>query len=214
MDTRGLLDQLLGAGKSLLNKSGVTTPDGNISDYGKGAATGGLIGLLLGSKTGRKLAAYGGLAALAAMAWRAYNKKPSAATSSVSPLSSVNSQAESRVVLRAVLAAARVDGHIDKRERALIDQEIARCGGDASLRSWIETQLSAPLDPQAIASEVAGDPLLASEVYLASVLVIGSADFLERSYLDRLAEHLNLDAELQQRLESEAISGQVYLAAR
>lgn len=68
MDTRDLLDQLLGAGKSLLNKSAVSTSDGNISDYGKGAATGGLVGLLLGSKAGRKLAAYGGLAALAAMA--------------------------------------------------------------------------------------------------------------------------------------------------
>lgn len=117
-------------------------------------------------------------------------------------------------MLRAVLAAARVDGHIDERERALIDQEIARCGADTSLRTWIEMQLNAPLDPQAIASQVAGDALLASEVYLASVLVIGNADFLERSYLDHLAEHLDLDAELQQRLENDALSDQVYLAAR
>ncbi|WP_273439729.1 hypothetical protein [Sedimenticola selenatireducens] len=64
MDTRGLLDQLLGAGKSFLNDSGITTSQGGITDYGKGAATGGLVGLLLGSKTGRKLATYGGLAAL------------------------------------------------------------------------------------------------------------------------------------------------------
>jgi hypothetical protein len=28
MDTRGLLDQLLGAGKSLLNETGVTTAEG------------------------------------------------------------------------------------------------------------------------------------------------------------------------------------------
>lgn len=103
-----------------------------------------------------------------------------------------------------------MDGHIDERERALIDQEIARHGGDASLRNWMEAQLNAPLDPQAIAREVADDPLLASEVYLVSALVIGDAGFLERSYLDRLAEQLGLDAELKLRLESDALSGQAY----
>jgi len=205
MDTRGLLDQLLGAGKSFLNDSGITTSQGGITDYGKGAATGGLVGLLLGSKTGRKLATYGGLAALGAMAWRAYNQNNPAASDSSPPAPVANADTESRVVLRAVLAAARVDGHIDERERALIDQEIVRHGGEGSLRTWVETELHTPLDPQVIAAEVAGDKLLASEVYLASALVIGESGFLERTYLDHLAEHLGLDAELKQRLEREAL---------
>lgn len=209
MDTRGLLDQLLGAGKSLLNDTGVTNSQGGITDYGKGAATGGLIGLLLGSKTGRKLATYGGLAALGAMAWRAYNQNRSGASGDTAPAPAVaNTATEGHAVLRAVLAAARVDGHIDERERALIDQEIARRGGDASLRAWVEQELHSPLDPQAIATEVAGDALLASEVYLASALVIGEAGFLERTYLDHLAEHLGLDADLKQRLEQEALGNQ------
>lgn len=208
MDTRGLLDQLLGAGKTFLNDSGVTKPEGGLSDYGKGAATGGLVGLLLGSKTGRKLATYGGLAALGAVAWRAYNQNRSEPSGSAPPTPVTNDPTESRIVLRAVLAAARVDGHIDERERALIDQEIARGGGDASLRTWMETELRTPLDPQAIAADVAGDALLASEVYLASALVIGEAGFLERTYLDHLANHLGLNADLKQRLENEALSGQ------
>jgi uncharacterized membrane protein YebE (DUF533 family) len=205
MDTRQLLDQLLGAGKSLLNETGVTTPEGGITDYGKGAAAGGLIGLLLGSKTGRKLATYGGLATLGAVAWHAYSQSRSRvngdeARALVEPLPS-----ESRVVLRAILNAARVDGHIDERERDLIDKEIARLGGDASLRAWVEAELRQPLDLHAIAADVAGNPLLASEVYLASSLVIGEADFLERAYLDRLAETLALDADLKQRLEHDAL---------
>jgi uncharacterized membrane protein YebE (DUF533 family) len=208
MDTRGLLDQLLGAGKTLLNDSGVTNPTGGLSDYGKGAATGGLVGLLLGSKTGRKLATYGGLAALGAMAWRAYNQNRSAASDSTPPAPVANASTESRAVLRAVLAAARVDGHIDERERVLIDQEIARHDGDGSLRTWVEAELETPLDPQTIAAEVAGDALLASEVYLASALVIGEAGFLERTYLDHLAEHLGLGADLKQRLEQEALGNQ------
>jgi uncharacterized membrane protein YebE (DUF533 family) len=205
MDTRQLLDQLLGAGKSLLNETGVTTPGGSITDYGKGAAAGGLVGLLLGSKTGRKLATYGGLATLGAVAWQAYSQSRSRVNGDearvlVEPLPS-----ESRVVLRAILNAARVDGHIDERERDLIDKEIARLGGDASLRDWVEAELRQPLDPHAIAADVAGNPLLASEVYLASLLVIGEADFLERAYLDRLAENLALDADLKQRLEHDAL---------
>ncbi len=205
MDTRQLLDQLLGAGKSLLNETGVTTPGGSITDYGKGAAAGGLVGLLLGSKTGRKLATYGGLATLGAVAWQAYSQSRSRvngdeARALVEPLPS-----ESRVVLRAILNAARFDGHIDERERDLIDKEIARLGGDASLRDWVEAELRQPLDPHAIAADVAGNPLLASEVYMASLLVIGEADFLERDYLDRLAENLALDADLKQRLEHDAL---------
>lgn len=208
MDTRGLLDQLLGAGQTLLNDSGITNPAGGLSDYGKGAATGGLVGLLLGSKTGRKLATYGGLAALGAIAWRAYNQNRSAASDSAPPVPVANTSTESRAVLRAVLAAARVDGHIDERERALIDQEIARHNGDGSLRTWVEAELESPLDPQTIAAEVAGDALLASEVYLASALVIGEAGFLERAYLDHLADHLGLNADLKQRLEQDAFGNQ------
>jgi len=205
MDTRQLLDQLLGAGKSLLNETGVTTPGGSITDYGKGAAAGGLLGLLLGSKTGRKLATYGGLATLGAVAWQAYSQSRSRANGDearalVEPLPS-----ESRVVLRAILNAARVDGHIDERERDLIDKEIARLGGDAFLRDWVEAELQQPLVPHAIAADVAGNSLLASEVYLASLLVIGEADFLEQAYLDHLAETLALDAGLKQRLEHDAL---------
>ena len=205
MDTRQLLDQLLGAGKSLLNETGVTTPEGGITEFGKGAAAGGLVGLLLGSKTGRKLATYGGLATLGAVAWQAYSQSRSRANGDearalVEPLPS-----ESRVVLRAILNAARVDGHIDERERDLIDKEIARLGGDAFLRDWVEAELQQPLVPHAIAADVAGNSLLASEVYLASLLVIGEADFLEQAYLDHLAETLALDAGLKQRLEHDAL---------
>lgn len=206
MDTRGLLDQLLGAGKSLLNDSGITTPQGGITDFGKGAAAGGLVGLLLGSKTGRKLATYGGLAALGTMAWRAYSQSRSGPQRQVPPAALEPTRTQSRIVLRAVLAAARVDGHIDDREQSLIDQEITRQGGDASLRTWVEDQLRTPVDPISIAADVDGDALLASEVYLASALVLGETGFLERAYLDGLAEHLGLDVDLKRRLDAEALS--------
>jgi uncharacterized membrane protein YebE (DUF533 family) len=208
MDTRGLLDQLLGVGKTLIGRTGITTPEGGISDFGKGAAAGGLSGLLLGNKSGRKLATYGGLAALGTMAWRAYSQSRSGPGHLAPPAALEPSPTGKRIVLRAILAAARVDGQIDEREQTLIDQEIARQGGDASLRAWIEDQLRTPLDPWSIAADVAGDALLASEVYLASALAIGETGFLERAYLDGLAEHLGLDGDLKRRLEADALSNQ------
>jgi uncharacterized membrane protein YebE (DUF533 family) len=204
MDTRGLLDQLLGAGKNLLSETGMTGADGKISDLGKGAAAGGLAGLLLGSKGGRKVAAYGGLAALGVMAYRAYANRSDAPTEAAAQQPSLeHSGKESRLVLKALLAGARADGHIDDRERALIDQEIERLGGDPEVRGWVERELSSPLDPQAVAAEVGGDPILASEVYLATALVIADAGFMERAYLDQLAVSLGLDDALKARLERE-----------
>jgi len=151
---------------------------------------------------------YRGLAALATMAWRAYSQSRSGPVHLAPSAALKPSPTEKRIVLRAVLAAARVDGHIDEREQLLIDQEIARLGGDASLRAWIEDQLRTPLDPRSIAADVAGDALLASEVYLASALAIGETGFLERAYLDGLAEHLGLDGDLKRRLEADALSNQ------
>lgn len=206
MDTRGLLDQLLGAGKSLLGQTGIANTDGQISDFGKGTAAGGMLGLLLGNKTGRKLATYGGLATLGVMAWRAWRQDQTGAGDTPPPEVLEHTPAQGRAVLRAMLAAARVDGHIDDRERALIDQEMIRLGGDAGLRSWLDAELQRPLDPQAIAAEAAGNELLASELYLASALMITEVDFLERAYLDRLGDCLNLDAGLRRRLEQEALS--------
>lgn len=209
MDTRGLLDQLLGAGKSLLNDTGMTTSDGRVSDLGKGAAAGGLLGLLLGSKSGRTLATYGGLAALGVVAWRAVQKHRTGQSGepAVEDVPGLEPP-QSRLVLRAVLHAARVDGHIDARERALIDQEISRLGGDPALRTWVEAELNAPLDPQAIARDVGGDEMLASEIYLASALIVGEAGFLERAYLNQLGDSLGLDADLRSRLEREAMAAQ------
>lgn len=207
MNTRGLLDQLLGAGKSLLGQAGITDAGGQVTDFGKGAAAGGVLGLLLGSKTGRKLATYGGLAALGVMAWRAYNGNRSGSGDTPPPEALSHTPARDRALLRAMLAAARVDGHIDDRERGMIDAEVVRLGGDAELRGWLETELQRPLDPQSIADEARGNDLLASELYLASALMIAEVDFLERAYLDRLGECLGLEPALRRRLEQEALDG-------
>ena len=89
MNTRNLLDQLLSAGKGLLQNqnsgqptqgtaSGKSSPlDGMLGGVGGGMLGGAAISLLLGNKKARKMTGkvvtYGGLAALGVVAYKAYN---------------------------------------------------------------------------------------------------------------------------------------------
>lgn len=226
MNTTSLLDQLLKSGRSLLDSSdgGQTGGFGNAvqgalgglnSDLGKGALMGGALGLLLGSKRVRKLGgnllAYGGIAALGAVAYRTYAEwqrnqaGESAAGATPPPVAHAAAVTEtsSRGVLKALVAAAKSDGHIDARERGLIETEIARISDDPELRDWLDQELRRPLDPADVA-RAATTPELAAEMYLASVLVADVQSPMERMYLDELARQLKLDADLRAQLEASA----------
>lgn len=83
MSARQLLDQLLQSGQGLLADAGskvqgATGGKGSsfLTGLGGGALGAGALGLLLGSKKARKIggkvAMYGGMAALGALAYRAY----------------------------------------------------------------------------------------------------------------------------------------------
>jgi uncharacterized membrane protein YebE (DUF533 family) len=112
-------------------------------------------------------------------------------------------ETSSRGVLKALVAAAKSDGHIDARERGLIETEIARLSDDPELRDWLDQELRRPLDPADVA-RAATTPELAAEMYLASVLVADVQSPMERMYLDELARQLKLDADLRAQLEASA----------
>lgn len=198
MKIQGFLEQLLKSqtGGSLLN-----------ADFGKGAVAGGALGLLLGkNRKTRKLATYGGLAAIGVMAYQAYRDHQQQSAAAVNEPRTVDRlpppQAEhhSQAILRALIAAAKADGHVDERERGVIEGEFRRLGDDAELQRWLQAELQKPLDPAEVAR--AGDsPEVASEMYLASLMVVDEQNFMERAYLDELARQLKLDADLKARLE-------------
>ncbi len=199
MNLQGLLNHFLKSqsGGSLLN-----------ADFGKGAVTGGALGLLLGkNKKTRKLATYGGLAAIGVMAYQAYRDYQQQNASgayqeprTVDRLPPPQAEAHSQAILRALIAAAKADGHIDDRERQLIEGEFQRLGQDAEVQRWFTAELQKPLDPAEVA-QAADSPEVASEMYLASLLVADEQSFMERSYLDELARQLRLDAPLKSQLE-------------
>lgn len=219
MNAQSLLDQLLGAGQSLISSSAAATSGTGKSGYanfGTGMLAGGALGLLLGDKRVRKFGgkalAYGGAAALGALAFRAFsNWQQQKAAAGAEPaahakqfLPAPEAEDHSRAVLKALIAAAKSDGHIDARERGLIEEQLGRMAGDASLRAWIDAEVARPLDPAEVASAASGSMEIASEMYLVSMLAVDTESFMERAYLDALATQLNLPAELRIQLEAEA----------
>lgn len=223
MDTRGLMDQLLSSGSSLLGKQGQGNTQsaaqgkdavtGFLSGAGGGALAAGALGLLMGSKKARKVggkvAMYGGLAALGAVAYKAYGNWQQGQGTAVSELKNIEqlnapeAQAYSTAMLRALIGAAKADGHIDARERQLIDAEIARLSDDVELQTWFDQELGKPLDPAEIAA-AANSPEMAAQMYLASALVIDDENFMERAYLQELARQLQLQPALVQELDAQA----------
>lgn len=199
--------------------------------FGAGAATGaaatGALGLLLGHKQARRYAGkavkYGGIAAIGLMAYKAYSqwqasqasqashaeqRRPASpvlpAPSTVDRLNGADAERHSQAMLTAMIAAAKADGHLDARERGLLDAELGRLAADHALRQWVEGELQRPLDPAQVARTAQGDPALAAEMYLASLLVADDQSFMERAYLDELARQLALPPALKAQLEAQA----------
>jgi uncharacterized membrane protein YebE (DUF533 family) len=208
MKIQGFLDHLL---KSSQGGSESGKPSSLLNaDFGKGALTGGALGLLLGrNKSTRKLATYGGLAALGVMAYKAYGDyklqqegASRAEPQTVDRLPPPQAEQHSQAILKALVAAAKADGHVDARERQVIEGEFARINQDASVQTWLHHELEKPLDPAEVA-KAGTTPEIASEMYLASLLVADQQNFMERAYLDELARQLKLDDALKARLEQQ-----------
>ena len=211
MSLNGFLDQLLrsAAPTTMSDKAGRGGLGGLAgSDFGKGAMAGGALGLLLGrNKATRKLATYGGLAALGMMAYRAYGDYKAQQGAVVTPqtvdrLTAPQAGVHGEAILRALVAAAKADGHLDARERQVIEGEFARIAPEAEVQQWLHAELDKPLDPAEVAG-AASTPEIAAEMYLASLVAADEQNFMERSYLEELARQLGLDAGLKERLEQE-----------
>jgi uncharacterized membrane protein YebE (DUF533 family) len=225
MSAFSLLEQML---KSGLPAAGTAQRD-DLGKYAKGAAVGGVLGLLMGTRGGRGIGGtalkYGGVAALGALAWKAYQdhqaRQPAAAPAagsgapasptlaapvSFAALPAPQQEAHSRAMLKALIAAAKADGHMDEREQGLVHAELQRIEADAATRQWVDAELRRPVEPAEVAAAAAG-PEMAAEIYLASLVVVDQTSTMERAYLDALATELRLAPALKADLEARAIAG-------
>ncbi|PTB86511.1 DUF533 domain-containing protein [Pseudidiomarina aestuarii] len=213
MNTRSLMDKLLQSGQQFLDKQNTSsnTSDNKIGQFltgaGGGALAGTAVGLLLGNKKARKMGGsvlkYGGVAALGAVAFKAYQNwqqnnqqtAPQAMPQTLDRLPAPEAELHSQAILQAMIGAAKADGHINDEERLLIDQQVAQITDDSELQHWIDSELKKPVNPAEIA-KLASTQEMAAEMYLASLIMIDEDSFMEKVYLDELARQLKLDEAL------------------
>lgn len=210
--------------QSLLGQQGPSSSSGERPD-GKSfllpGALGGLAGLLVASKSSRKLLAkygtsallVGGGAVAGSVLWNKYQQKmrenspaqsvalPGQATgASTSPASGLDARSE-RLIL-ALVFAAKSDGHIDDSERANIEEQLRAAGIAVQERVLIDRALSQPLDPQRLAQGLNSEQE-ALEIYYISCAAIDIDHFMERSYLNALGEALGLPPEVRADIEQD-----------
>ena len=216
-DAKRLLDQFLGGQDGQGGQRGGAGEF--MKGAGGGALAGGLAAILLGTKTGREIGGealkLGGMAAVGALAYKAYRdwqagkEAPTASSTAppapqsvpmlpapsgtpFNPSSESGQQTLARHLLRAMIAAAKADGHVDAQEQARIFAEMDKLPLGADDKAFVMDELRAKLDIDAVAS-AAATPEEAAEIYTASLLAIDIDNAAERGYLNKLAARLKLD---------------------
>jgi uncharacterized membrane protein YebE (DUF533 family) len=180
-------------------------------------------------KMGGKAIKYGGMAAVGGMAYKAWrnhkesqsmtqlsniapNQSFGSSTTPAVPEGSIFDLAEEKptqqienmrlTLIRAMISAAKADGHIDTIERTRIEQQISDLGINAEEQRFLIEQLRAASDPITIA-RLSESEEQATEIYLVSMLAIDIDTAEERRYLDRLGDALHLPSDLRQNIEYE-----------
>lgn len=173
LDPKKLLDELLGSNVPG-TQSSVRNTAGKAAQMAKDnpLAAGALAAVLLGTGTGRKITGsavkLGGLAAIAGLAYKAYQgyqsgRQPEQATqqqpellppprdTTFHPSQAPQGETEFALTLvRAMIAAAKSDGHIDDAERRKIGDKLSLSGMGAEEESFLLAELEKPVDLDAI----------------------------------------------------------------
>jgi len=220
-DPKQLLDQVLGPnaagnmrnlGRDVVDRLDATKGS---KTFAGGAVAGGLLGMLLGgnSRRGGGLLGYGGAAALGALALQAYqNYQRQQAGGGAARFGDVETQALPHAtpaadgspfelaLVRAMVGAAKADGHIDASEQRRLFAEVERLGLDADAKAYIFDLLTQDVDLYDLA-RAATTPEQGAEIYLAARLAIDPDEPAELAYLDALATRLGLPKELRAQLD-------------
>jgi len=225
LDTKVILDNLLETSQKATKKGleiaeqklGVPESgaerDVMLDGLGKGALAAGAVAILLGTKGGRKLTGtalkVGGLAAAGGIAFKAYNEwqaKQKGATivdtgTPIIDLEEAEANKRSEAIVKAMITAAKSDGHVDDEEQKLISLKIGSLGMEQDITSFLMKELNKPMDVAEVVAS-SDSPEAAAEIYLASAMVVDLDAPDERKYMDSLAAGLEIDAALAKELEA------------
>jgi len=163
---------------------------------------GALAGALLSGGTKASKGALGGgaMAILGSMALNALKGRFAASDAPADAadidryaIEAINDPDIQRLIVRAMIAAAKADGVIDEQEKARILDKMGEDGVTEAERQLVEEELQRPTDIAALVAEVPNQ-VIAAEIYSASLLAINVNTEKEENYLRELARRLGLDA--------------------
>lgn len=222
------IDSATGASDALGRATGGQSPEqlvNRLREYirtnplAAGAAATGLGGLILGTGTGRSLAAgaarIGALALIGGLAYKAVqnyqagkplisrgeNIEAAPPGSGYEPAAVTNDDAI--LYIRAMVAAAAADGRVDDAEQQRIIGSLRQTGMDREAEAFIADTLNNPPSIAALANAVK-DAEHAAQVYTAARIAIDVNDAREVQFLRDLADALGIDPQLAAHIDASA----------
>ncbi len=200
INLNGLLGQLMNSGGEALKKGNqvLDTPGKKLLAGGAGAA-------LLFTDTGRDVLKYGGVAALGALAYHAWKNHnagqaqqgaPEAlpeppAESGFVPQDEVSREALARLLISAMVTAAKADGVVDEEEQQAMLRHAEALKLTPEEQGLLFAEMGKPFDMEPVVRG-ADTPEIATEVYAASLVAVGTPSAAESAYLKMLAVRLKL----------------------
>ena len=206
MSAMGLLNSLLQGkqGSSSLEQLASSLLSGQNAKMG---GIGALAGSLLGGGSSSVKGAMGGsaLAILGSLALNAYqnsqqeddlqntskNELMAGMREPITPEETQEVDFMILLVLKAMINAAKADGHIDTEEMDKIVGKAKENGLSEEEQRFIMEEINKPLNTEALIADIS-DPQVAAQFYSASLLAINVDSDLEREYLKDLANSLGL----------------------
>jgi len=99
---------------------------------------------------------------------------------------------DAQTLIRAMIAAANADGHVDASEESRIHQTLEAAGASEEERRFVASELQSPASVDVLA-RAAKSPDMAAHIYAASLLGIVDHTAANQAYLRYLASRLGLD---------------------
>ena len=134
---------------------------------------------------------------------------PPPADTAFHPSQAPQGEAEFTLTLvRAMISAAKADGHVDDEERKKIADKLKLAGISVESEKFLLAELESPLDLDTLVAGAKTDAQKL-ELYTASRLTIDPDTRAERGYLDLLADRLGLPDALVDHVEATVSAAKV-----
>ncbi|MEM9710544.1 MAG: DUF533 domain-containing protein [Pseudomonadota bacterium] len=105
-------------------------------------------------------------------------------------------EAQAKLMIRAMIQAAKADGEIDDAEREKILEHMGDL--DAEELAFVKAELAAPVDVMGLAQDTSDE--MKAQIYATSLMAIQVDDVKEAQYLNQLADAMGLPPELRDRV--------------